>query len=158
MKARQEVHCCFETRRTRRAAKDERHYLLSCLMTFCHCPFLRPQWLAGFMHGDIFEILKLENEEGNMFSFNDAMDGRVEQQLMWCRKLPIFAFSQSWGLIISFVYCKRESSSLFFVVFIVVVEEIYTSVASGSGDMWAHNVCCLLFFLHYDSFKRFFSL
>ena len=32
-------------------------------------------------------------------------------------------------LIISFVYCNRESSSVFFVVFILVVEEIYTSVA-----------------------------
>ena len=38
-------------------------------------------------------------------------------------------------LIISFVYCNRESSSLFFVVFILVVEEIYTSVACDFGDM-----------------------
>ena len=35
-------------------------------------------------------------------------------------------------LIISFGYCKRESSSLFFVGFIVVLEEI-----------WAYNVCFL---------------
>ena len=40
----------------------------------------------------------------------------------------IFVFSQRWGFYYSFGYCKRESSSLFFVGFIVVVEEIYTSV------------------------------
>ena len=42
MKARQEVYCCFENRRTLRAAKDEDTYLLSCLMTVHHCLFLRP--------------------------------------------------------------------------------------------------------------------
>ena len=49
MKARQEVYCCFETRRTLRAAKDEDTYLPSCLMTVHHFLFLRPQWLAGFI-------------------------------------------------------------------------------------------------------------
>ena len=34
----------------------------------------------------------------------------------------------------------RELSSLFFVGFIVVVEEIYTSVARDFGDIWAYNV------------------
>ena len=43
----------------------------------------------------------------------------------------------------SFGYCKRESSLLFFVGFIVVVEEIYTSVACDFGDIWACNVCFL---------------
>ena len=38
-------------------------------------------------------------------------------------------------LIIWFGCCKRESLSLFFVGFIVVVEEIYTSVAYDFGDM-----------------------
>ena len=40
MKARQEVNCCFEIRRTFRAAKDEYVH---------HCLFLRPQRLAGFV-------------------------------------------------------------------------------------------------------------
>ena len=35
----------------------------------------------------------------------------------------------------SFAYIERESSSLFFVGFIVVVEEIITSVACDFGDM-----------------------
>ena len=46
-------------------------------------------------------------------------------------------------LSISFGYCKRESSSLFFVGFIVVVGEIYTSVACEFGDILANNVCFL---------------
>ena len=37
--------------------------------------------------------------------------------------------------IISFGYCKREPSSLFFVGFIVVVEEIYRSAAWDFGDI-----------------------
>ena len=48
----------------------------------------------------------------------------------------IFVFSQRWGFYYSFGYCKRESSSFFFVGFIVVVEEIYTSVAFDSGDIF----------------------
>ena len=47
----------------------------------------------------------------------------------------IFVFSQRWGLINPFTYIERESSSLFFVGFIVVVEEIITSVACDFGDM-----------------------
>ena len=77
----------------------------------------------------------------------------------------IFVFSQRWGFYYSFGYCKRESSSLFFVGFIVVVEEIYTSVAFDSGDIfWSYNIsgllssaCWLLFSLHHDS-QTFFSL
>ena len=49
----------------------------------------------------------------------------------------IFVFSQRWGFYYSFEYCKRESSSLFFVGFIVVVEEIYTSVAFDNGDIYS---------------------
>ena len=49
----------------------------------------------------------------------------------------IFVVSQRWGLYYSFEYCKRESSSLFFVGFIVVVEEIYTSVAFDNGDIYS---------------------
>ena len=47
----------------------------------------------------------------------------------------IFVFSQRWGLINPFAYIERESLSLFFVGFIVVVEEIITSVACDFGDM-----------------------
>ena len=52
MKARQEVSCCFETRRTIGAAK-ERYYLLSCFITIHHCLFLRPpahDWLDSWRH------------------------------------------------------------------------------------------------------------
>ena len=45
---------------------------------------------------------------------------------------------------LALAYCKRESSSLFFVGFIVVVEEIYTSVACDIGDIfWTYNLCFL---------------
>ena len=91
MKARQEVYGCFEMSRTLQAAKDERHYLLSCLTTVHHCLFLRPpDWLDSWRN---FSDLKLENE-GGKFVLNAAIDGRVEPQLLLCRKLPIFAFSQ----------------------------------------------------------------
>ena len=46
---------------------------------------------------------------------------------------------------LTLAYCKRESSSLFFVGFIVVVEEIYTSVPCYIGDIfWTCNLCFLL--------------
>ena len=38
---------------------------------------------------------------------------------------------------------RRESSPHSFVGFIVVVEEIYTSVACDFDDIWAYNVCFL---------------
>ena len=80
----------------------------------------------------------------------------VEPQLLWCQTLPIFAFSHNF-------ICKRESSSLFFVGFVVVVEEFYTSVACDFGYIWAYNVCflqladCCFSCTGYDSLT-FFSL
>ena len=63
-------------------------------MTVHHCLFLRPPWQAGFMEKFLrFKTRKLRRQ----FVFlNTAIDGRVEPQLLWCRKLPIFAFSQRW--------------------------------------------------------------
>ena len=95
MKARQEVYRCFEIRRTLRAAKDERQYLLSSLVSVIVCSWDPHNWLDS--RRNFFWDLKLENEGGNMLSFNVAIDGRVKPQLLWCRKLPIFAFSQRWG-------------------------------------------------------------
>ena len=92
MKARQEVYGCFEMSRTLQAAKDERHYLLSCLRVFIIvCSWQPHDWLDSWRN---FWDLKLENEGGNWFSFKAAINGRVEPQLLLCRKLPIFAFSQ----------------------------------------------------------------
>ena len=50
-------------------------------------------------------------------------------------------FLRAGVLIISFAYCKKESSSLFFVVLIAVVEEIYASLACDWRYM---SVQCLL--------------
>ena len=36
-----------------------------------------------------FWALKPENEGGNLFSSDAAIDGWVEPQLLWCRKLPV---------------------------------------------------------------------
>ena len=74
-------------------------------------------------------------------------------------------FLSAGVLIISFGYCKRESSSLFSVVFMVVAEEIYTYVACDSGNMWAYMfvVCCFSctmirkLFSHFKLQGRFFS-
>ena len=70
-----------------------------------HCLFLRPPWLAGFI--EKFLAFKTLKWRSNLFALKAAIDGRVEPQ----------------------------SSSLFFVGFIVVVEEIYTSVAFDFADM-----------------------
>ena len=49
-----------------------------------------PSWLDSWRN---LWDLKPENEGGNLFPFDAAIDERVEPQLLWCRKLPIFAFS-----------------------------------------------------------------
>ena len=55
-----------------------------------------------------------------------------------CRYQCNICFFSALGFsLFHLAYCKRESSSLFFVDFIVVVEEIYTSVA------WTYNHCFL---------------
>ena len=53
MKARQEVYCCFETRRTLRAAKDEDTYLPSCLSSSLSVPETP---MTGWIHREIFKI------------------------------------------------------------------------------------------------------
>ena len=50
------------------------------------------------------------------------------------RNCQYLLFLTAGVFIISFGYCKGEASSLFFVGFIIVVEEIYTSVACDFGD------------------------
>ena len=145
MKARQEVYGCFEMSRTLQAAKDERHYLLSCLRVFIIvCSWQPHDWLDSWRN---FWDLKLENEGGNCFSFKLPSMGEWSHSCCYvgnCQYL-LFLSTSLFG------YFKRESSSLFFVGFIVAVEEIYSSFACDFGDMWAYNVCCLLFFLLYDS-------
>ena len=49
-----------------------------------------PSWLDSWRN---LWDLKSENEGGNLFPFDAAIDGPVEPQLLWFRKLPIFAFS-----------------------------------------------------------------
>ena len=131
-------------------------------MTVHHCLLLRPPWQAGFM--EKFLRCKTRKWRRQFVFLNAAIDGRVEPQLLWCRKLPIFAFSQRWCFN-SFGNCKRESSSLFSVVFMVVAEEIYTYVACDSAEMWANMfaVCCFSctmirkLFSHFKLQGRFFS-
>ena len=86
---------------------------------------------------------------GNLFSFDAVIDGWVEPQLLWCWKLPvlikynicIISVLRFSLFHLALAYCKTESSSLFFVGFIVVVEEIYTSVACDTGDIfWTYNL------------------
>ena len=53
-------------------------------------------------------------------------------------------FSQRWGFHYFIWPIAREPSSLFFVGFIAVVEEIYTSVARDIGDIFrTYNLCFL---------------
>ena len=71
-------------------------------------------------------------------SSDAAVDGWVEPQLFIC------FFSALGFSLFHLAYCKIESSSLFFVGFIVVVKEIYTSAACDIGDMfWTYNLCFL---------------
>ena len=72
-----------------------------------------------------------------MFSFNVAIHGRVKPQLLRCRKLSIFTFSQRWLFIISFgdFFAKECRSRYFSSASCVVVEEIFTSEARDFGDM-----------------------
>ena len=93
-----------------------------------------PSWLDTWRN---LWDLKPENEGGNLFPFDAVIDGRVEPQLLWCRKLPIFAFSHF------FIWTLQERVVVALVGFIVVVEEIYASVACDFGDIWAYNVCFL---------------
>ena len=76
-----------------------------------------------------FWNLQPKNVGGNLFSFDAAIDGGVETQLLWCWKLPVLikynvcVFSAlRYSLYhLALAYCRRESSSLFFVGFIIVV-------------------------------------
>ena len=123
-----EVYCPFEVRKTLRAAKDER-LLLSCLE--------RDPIMAGFMKKSlIFKTRKWRRQ----FVFFWTLPSMVEWSYSCC---DVGNCQYLLFVIISFGYCKRESPSLFFVRFIVVVGEIYTSVACAFGDIWANNVCFL---------------
>ena len=51
-----------------------------------------PSWLDSWRH---LWDLKPENEGGNLSPFDASIDGRVEPQLLWCRKPSMFAFSQN---------------------------------------------------------------
>ena len=100
-------------------------------MTLDSC--LRFSWdliTAGFMERFLW-FLALENEGGNLFSFDAAIDRQVEPQLLCCQKLPISPFLNYFR---NFVWILQERvSSLFFVGFIEVVKENNTSVVCGQN-------------------------
>ena len=111
-------------------------------MTVHHCLFLRPHDRLDSWRN--FWDLKLENEGGNLFSWTLPSMGDWSHSCCDVGNCQYLLFLSAGVLIISFGYCKRESSSLFSVVFMVVAEEIYTYVACDSGEMWAYMfaVCC----------------
>ena len=128
-----EVYCRFEIRRTLRAAKDERH-LLSCLMNVHHCLFLRPHHC--WIHREHCEIENQKMKEAICFLPTlTSMSETTSTKILLFLSTGVFIIS--FGLL-------QEPSSLFFVDFIVVVEEIYTSVAWDFGDkFWTYNLCFL---------------
>ena len=95
--------------------------------------------------------LKLENEGGNFFSFDAAIDGWGEPQLLWCRKLQMFAFSHN------FIWILQER------VVAVLLRGLHCSCWGNlyfcglrlsrylSVQCLLSSACWLLFFLHYDS-------
>ena len=111
-----------------------------------------PSWLDSWRN---LWDLKPENEGGNLFPFDAAIDERVEPQLLWCRKLPIFAFSHF------FIWILQER---------VIVALLRGLHRSRWGNLyfcglllWRYlsvqcllfSPCWLLFFLHYDSLTFF---
>ena len=113
----QEVYCRFEIRRTLRAVKDERH-LLSCLMNVHHCLFLRPHHC--WIHREHCEIENQKMKEAICFLPTlTSMSETTSTKILLFLSTGVFIIS--FGLL-------QEPSSLFFVDFIVVVEEIYTSI------------------------------
>ena len=122
-----------------RAAKDKRH-LLSCSMFIIVC--LVCSWdpiIAGFRE----KFLRFKTRKWRrQFVFFRRCHRWVSRATVVVKSETaginvIFAFSQRWVFHYSIWPIARESSSLFFVGFIVVVEEIYTSVA------WTYNHCFL---------------
>lgn len=73
-------------------------------------------------------------KEANLFSTLPSM-GEWSHSCCDVGNCQHLFFFSARVLIISFGYIERESSSLLFVGFIVVVEEIITSVACDFGDM-----------------------
>ena len=64
----------------------------------------------------------------------------------WMREFVFFRRCHRWvsGASVVYLLFLQESSSLFFVGFIVVVKEIYTSVACDIGNMFlTYNLCFL---------------
>ena len=98
MKTRQEVYYTAVLNQKNASRSSKWKTLLAELFNDClslSVPTWDPHdWLHSWRN---FWDLKLENEGGNLFCFSAAIDGRVEPQLLRCRKLPIFAFSQHWG-------------------------------------------------------------
>ena len=99
-------------------------HLLSCLTTVHHCLFLRT--FHNWIREEIFEIWSQKMKETICFLLMLSSMGEWSHSC-WMSET---ANCHLLFLKILFGYCKRESSSLFFVGFIGVVEEIYTS------DLW----------------------
>ena len=75
------------------SSSQKRKSLDSCLTCSSLCVPETSSLLDSW--GNLWD-LKPGNEGGNLFSFDAAMDGRVEPQLLWCRKLPIIASLVAW--------------------------------------------------------------
>ena len=131
----QEVYRCrFEIRRTPRAAKDEIKDTC-CVKLFNDCSSLSvPETPSHLDSWRNFWDLKPKNEGGNLIF------PTLPSMSLSC----LFSFSQRW---VFFHFIWPTTSSLFFVGFvgfIVVVKEIYTTVACDIGEMfWTYNLCFL---------------
>ena len=135
----------FEIRRTLRIAKDERHLLKffqRLFIIFCSWDHI----IAGFMKKFFrFKTGKWRRQFVFFRRCHQWVSGATVVVMSETASMNIiFAFSQHWGFHY-FIYSYCKSSQLFFVGFIVVVKEIYTSVACDIGDMfWTYNLVCFL--------------
>ena len=103
-------------------------------MNVHHCLFLRPHHF--WIHREHCEIENQKMKEAICFLPTlTSMSETTSTKILLFLSTGVFIIS--FGLL-------QEPSSLFFVDFIVVVEEIYTSVAWDFGDkFWTYNLCFL---------------
>ena len=132
------------------ASSSERWKTLAELFNDCSALSVpeTPLWLDSWRN---LWDLKPKNEGGKLFSFDAAIEGRVEPRFLWCWIMPISAFPDN------FIWILQEG---------VVVALLCGFHRRGWGDLyfcglwlWRYlSVQCLLssaywllFFLHYDS-------
>ena len=144
-------------------------FLESSVLDYESSAFRYKKYIAVLKSGKRFEQPKMKDTCWVVLrlfiivcSWDPIMTGFMKKSLRfktrkWRRQFVLFRRCHRWAsgatvawmseianicfffLKISFGFA-RELSSLFFVGFIVVVEEIYTSVARDFGDIWAYNV------------------